>query len=249
MSHNHENESNIGYTMLLNIIITIAALINVVTIMIIAILIFSNAIQRFGKVTYINGLMVIALAGLSIIVNGSSVFLLKKESKESINMRAAYMHMFSDLLTSIAVLIAGVIICFTEITWIDSVLSIVIAIYLVVVTIKMFFETVKVLMQFAPENFKPEKIKELVENINEVKNIHHMHAWQLTDNLYHFEAHIEFKNDVKLSESNKILKEVKDILMKEEFTHITLEPEFESNHSSEAICIECLESEHEKYHR
>lgn len=189
----------------------IATIINVISIIVIAIFIFIEGIQRWGVVVEINGNVVMLLAGLSIVVNGGSVLLIAKESKDNINMRSAYIHLFSDMLTSIAVLLSGVAVTYLKWYWLDSVLSIAIAIYLVMISIQLLLESLGVLMQFAPNNFEPQVLYDEIVRIEGIVGIHHMHAWKLTDQEYHFEAHIEFSNDILLSEVGVKLSEVRSI--------------------------------------
>lgn len=217
----------------------LAALINIISIITIAGFIFINAISRWGTTLKINGLIVIYLALLSILINGGSVLLLKKESKENMNMRAAYLHLLSDLLTSIAVLLAGGLIYFFKLYWIDSVLSIIIALYLVYVSLQILFEAIGVLMQFVPKNFNIDVIKSQIEEIEGIKNIHHIHVWQLTERNSHFEAHVEFEEDYTLSQANKVLARAKTLLIDNGISHITLEQEYLSEHNSEAIHNNC----------
>lgn len=217
----------------------LAALLNIISIIFIASFIFIEAIRRWGDNLEINGLIVILLALLSILVNGGSVLLLKKESKENMNMRAAYVHLLSDLLTSIAVLITGILIYFFKLYWIDSILSIIIAFYLVYVSLQILFESIGVLMQFAPKDFDLDIIISEIEETKGIMNVHHVHLWQLTDHKIHFEAHIEFDKDYSLSKVNELLIKTRSFLKENGITHIILEPEYHSNHRSKTIKKNC----------
>jgi len=179
------------------------------------------------------------LAGLSIAVNGGSVLLIAKESKGNINMRSAYVHLFSDMLTSIAVLLSGVAVTYLKWYWLDSVLSIGIAIYLIVISVKMLLETLRVLMQFAPEDFDPQEMYDEIVEIEGIVGVHHMHAWELTDRECHFEAHIEFCKDIKLSEVAVRLDAVREICRHKNFNHVTLEAEYAPAHDTEIIGRSC----------
>lgn len=206
----------------------IAALINVVTIIVIAINIFIEGIDRLIEPQIITGYTVILLAGLSIVINGLSVLIIKKDAKGNMNMRSAYLHLFSDMLTSIAVLVGGIIMYYFKIYWIDGVISLIIAGYLIYVSVKLLLDTLSVLMQFTPKHLSIEKIKVRIESIDYVRNIHHVHIWQLTDDELHFSAHISFKRDIQLSEANECLENIKSIMSKEfEIHHSTLEAEFD----------------------
>lgn len=190
----------------------VAAIINVVTIMIIAIIIFIEAIARMLEPTEVRGMLVILLGGLSIFINAFSAFLIKKEAKNNINMKAAYMHLFSDMLTSVAVLVGGSVIYFTELYWVDTLISVGIASYLIYISWGMLVEAMKIIMEFAPDDIDLEELEKDVLKFSFVKNIHHVHLWQITDRDRKIEMHISFKENLDLETSTKKLEEVKKML-------------------------------------
>jgi len=205
----------------------IAATINVVTIIIIATNILIEGVKRFSEPVEITGMTVILLAGLSILVNGLSVLVIKKETEKSMNMKSAYLHLFSDMLTSIAVLVGGILMYFFNLYWIDGIISIIIAAYLIVTSLKLLKETLSVLMQFTPDHLDIDDIKNSLESFEWVRDIHHVHVWQLTDDEIHFQAHISFTEDVILSVANERLDQLKRLLHDTyDIEHSTLEPEF-----------------------
>ncbi len=205
----------------------IAALINAASLIAIAVALVKEAFVRFNNPVEIESTLVIVLAGFSILVNGGSVLLLKKESEGNMNMKSAYLHLLSDMVSSIAVLVGGVVMYFWKIYWIDSLLSLLIAIYLISSSLGLLVKTLKVLMQFAPSGINLESIKNSIDKFPQIKNIHHMHLWQLNDTIIHLEAHVDFKEDLALSQVCQIMKKVRELL-KEKFniTHATLQPEF-----------------------
>lgn len=205
----------------------LAAVINVVTIIVIAINIFIEGMDRLLNPESIGGMMVIALAGLSILLNGLSVLLIKGDAENSMNLKSAYLHLFSDMLTSIAVLLGGIMIYFFEIYWVDGVIAIGIALYLIKTSIGLLMEALKVLMQFTPEHLVLDQVKARLESLTYVDNIHHVHAWQLVDNDIHFEAHVSFKENLNLEEVNGFLDQIKTLLHDEfHIEHSTLEAEY-----------------------
>jgi cobalt-zinc-cadmium efflux system protein len=207
----------------------LAAFINAATLLGISIYLIVEAAERLitTKEVLIKGELVIWLAGLSILANGLSVLLIKKDAKHSMNMKAAYLHLFSDMLSSIAVLTGGVMISRYNVYWVDSVLSVIIAIYLIISSWHLVMGSVKVLMQFTPAHIDLQEIKNAVIDLDEVKNIHHVHAWQLTDNENHFEAHVDFENDLSLSKVDEVLNKIREILYHNfNIQHITLQPEY-----------------------
>ncbi len=205
----------------------IAAFINASTLIIVAVLLIIEAIKRFKHTKEIESDLVIWLALLGIAANGFSVLLLKKDAEKNMNMRSAYLHLLTDMLASVAVLIGGLLMKFYEIYWIDSVLTLAIAIYLIYVGYKLLIESVKVLMLFTPTDMSVKDIAKKVNQLTSVKNIHHIHIWQLNEDEVHLEAHIDFTKDIKLSEFDTILNEIEELLLKEySINHVNIQPEF-----------------------
>ncbi|WP_066628193.1 cation diffusion facilitator family transporter [Labilibacter marinus] len=207
----------------------LAAFINAATLLGISIYLIVEAVERLvtTKNVEVSGELVMWLAGLSIVANGLSVLLIQKDAKNSMNMKAAYLHLFSDMLTSIAVLIGGVLMAKWGWYWMDSLLSVIIALYLIISSWKLVLGSTKVLMQFTPTGIHLDEVVSELSNITEIKNVHHVHIWQLTDHDIHFEAHLDFKQDMKLSEVDKTLTTVREMLdHKFHIHHVTLQPEF-----------------------
>jgi cobalt-zinc-cadmium efflux system protein len=205
----------------------IAALINAASLIAIALILAKEAITRFHEPVEIESFLVIALAAFSILVNGGSVLLLKKDSEENMNMKSAYLHLLSDMISSVAVLAGGIGMYYLQIFWIDSVLSIMIAVYLVYSSFGLLVKTLRVLMHFVPSDLDLMAIKDDILQIPSIENIHHIHAWQLNDKEVHFEAHIDFKEDLCLSKVCEITDQIKNLLKdKFQIEHIVLQSEF-----------------------
>jgi cobalt-zinc-cadmium efflux system protein len=214
----------------------LAAFINASTLIVIAVFLGIEAIKRFDNPKVINSELVIWLALLGIAFNGFSVLLLRKDATHNMNMRSAYLHLLSDMLTSVAVLIGGLLMKYFKIYWVDAVLTILISIYLLQMSWRIFLDSLKILMLFAPDHIKiNDVVKELSKN-KTIRNIHHIHIWQLNERDCHFEAHIEFKSDIKLSDFDDICKELeKTLLEKFHINHCNFQPEFDRDDSKEII--------------
>jgi cobalt-zinc-cadmium efflux system protein len=205
----------------------IAAFVNALSLIVIAILLIKEAVERFLDPQAIQSEMVIWLAILAIAGNGLSVLLMKKDSKTNMNMRSAYLHLLTDMLASVAVLIGGILMKFYQIYWIDSVLTAAIAIYLVVVGYDLLKSSFKVLMLFTPQEMPLKTIAAKVCEIEEIKNMHHIHVWQLNENETHLEAHVDFNKDISLSEFDAVLLKIEAKLEEFGINHINIQPEFD----------------------
>lgn len=216
-----------------------AAFINSATIVIVAFYLIYEAIQRFIEPQEIGSDIVIWMAVLGIVVDGFSMLLLKKDSDKNMNMKSAYLHMLSDLGSSVAVLIGGLLMKFYEIWWIDAVLTLIIAFYLIYVGYDLLNKSFKVLMLYTPQDVKVEEITKKVNNLPGIKSIHHIHIWQLNEDEVHLEAHLEFNKDVKISEFDRLLLELEELLLRDfGINHITIQPEFQKKEKSKEVIVQ-----------
>ena len=203
-----------------------AAFINAATLMIIATILVQEAIERLMNPRPIEGEIVIYLAALGILFNGVSALLVKKGAETDINMRSAYLHLFTDMLTSIAVLIGGFAIKYFGFYWVDGVLTIIISIYLIFSSWTIFYDSVRIFMQFTPAQISIEDIANEITLIQGVKNIHHVHAWKLDDHEMMFEGHLDLEADYTISQFEIILEEVGTILQRSDIHHFNIQPEW-----------------------
>jgi cobalt-zinc-cadmium efflux system protein len=205
----------------------VAAFVNASTLIVVAIFLIIEAIKRFQNPENINSNLVIWLSLLAIVGNGLSVLLLKKDSEANLNMRSAYLHLLTDMMASVAVLIGGLLMKYYEMFWVDSVLTLAIAIYLIIVGYDLLKSATKVLMLFTPSDLALEDIAENICNITQIKNVHHLHVWQLNEAEIHLEAHVDFYEDISISEFDKIIAEIEEIVYhKHGINHINIQPEF-----------------------
>jgi cobalt-zinc-cadmium efflux system protein len=214
----------------------LAAFINASTLVIVAILLIIEAIERFQNPQEIESSLVIWLSFIAIIANGLSVLLLKKDSVNNINIKSAYIHLLTDMMASVAVLIGGLLMKFFQMFWVDSVLTLFIALYLIWVGYKLLKTSTKILMLFTPETIDIKKVVRLVNKLPKVNRLHHVHIWGLNDDEFHLEAHLAFSEDITLSEFDDILHQI-EILLHDEFqiNHVTIQPEFNKQDPKEII--------------
>jgi len=142
-------------------------------------------------------------------------------------MKSAYLHLFTDMLASIAVLVGGLLMKYYQVFWVDSVLTLVIALYLIWVGIDLLKTSTKVLMLFTPESIPIQEIVGEIQKNKSVKNVHHIHVWQLNEDEVHFEAHVDFEEDITLTQFDVILTEIEALLFhKFKINHVNIQPEF-----------------------
>lgn len=201
----------------------IAAIINASTLIIISFFLIKEAIERFYNPSQITGNLMLIVASIGLIANIAGTLLLKKGSDNNLNIRAAYFHLLSDAVSSLAVIIGAVFIIFYKIYWIDPLLTILIALYILRETYEIVKESLEIVMMSSPDRIDLNEVKKIIESLNGVKNVHHVHIWKLNDNDTHFEAHIEV-DDMKVSETSIIQKYIEEKLHDYfEINHTTLQ--------------------------
>jgi cobalt-zinc-cadmium efflux system protein len=214
----------------------IAAFINAGSLIVIAIFLGIEAIKRFNTPQEIEASLVIWLALLGIFANGFSVLLLKNDANHNLNMKTAYLHLLTDMLTSVAVLIGGLLMKYYQIYWIDALLTLIISIYLIYLSWDILITSTKILMLFAPKHIIIDEVANEVLKVEAIKNIHHVHIWQLNEYDCHLEAHIEFNKDIKLSDFDIICEQIeKTLLAKFKINHCNFQPEFKRDDLKELI--------------
>jgi len=150
-----------------------------------------GAVERFYHPQAVLGKVVILLAGVGILGNGLSAWLLHRDSKHSLNVRGAFLHMIGDLLTSVMVLINGVVIIFRPWYWLDPLLSILIVVFILKNCWSILKAAGGILMNATPEGLNLEEIKSFLEQIPGVCGVHYLHAWNISASSIGFSCHVE----------------------------------------------------------
>lgn len=202
----------------------LAAFINASVLSGISIILIFEAVQRFRSPETINGTLMIAVAFIGLLANLLSVFLLKNDSHGNLNIRASYLHLLSDTVSSLGVLAGGAAIELWGVMWIDPLITTLISLYILKETWQVIRKTVDILMQSAaPLDY--DAIKKDIELIDRVINIHHVHSWMINENTIYFEAHIDMEN-MPLSEVDMVYSKI-ELYLKEhhDISHVTLQAE------------------------
>lgn len=217
----------------------IAAFVNAITLIVVAFILIYEAILRFFHPEPIQSTIVIWLALLGIVVNGGSVLLLKKDSEHNLNMKSAYLHLLTDMMASVAVLVGGILMHFYGWFWVDSVMTMLIAFYLIYVSYDLIKTSTKMLMLFTPDYINITDIVREVHKIKGVAKLHHIHVWHLNDDELHLEAHLDCSEDIKMSDFNVLLDEIEAVLFREfQINHINIQPEFKKEEDSKDFIVQ-----------
>ena len=186
----------------------IAALFNGITLLIITGFILWEAYKRIINPVPISETEMIIVAVIGLAVNLATAFLLWKASRSSLNIRSAFIHMIGDTASSVGVVIGAVIIYFTGFYIIDPILSILIAVLILVWSVSLIRDSVRILMESTPKGINTDKLKnELVLNIENVNSLHDIHVWEITTGMYCMTAHIVI-DEMNISSTRKILDDI-----------------------------------------
>ena len=203
----------------------VGGLINLVALVVVGLFLAYESIMRLFQPQEITGWLVIAAAGVALVVDGLTVFLFYSMREGNINLRAAFVHKLADALASVVVLLGGVAILLWNVYWLDPLLSLLIVAYILVQGYHMIPDAVRVVMESAPEGFDMNAMTASLKRIKGVQWVHHVHVWQLDEHYTAMEAHIVTAS----GDAEKLMnlrQKIKQHLAEEfDVTHATLELE------------------------
>ena len=215
----------------------IGAMIQLTALILVGLYLVYEAIRRIFEPEPLQGGWIMAAAGIALLVDIVTAWLLWAMSKGSLNVKAAFLHNLTDAGASIAVLMGGASIFWLEWTWVDPVLTLIIAGYILYMSFGMLKKTSAILMEGAPPDLDLGDVVGAMEDVAGVISVHHLHVWELNESHRAMEAHVVANaspGDLQASELRAQLKS----LLAERFhiTHSTLEME-SPDHPCEGKCM------------
>lgn len=156
------------------------ALLNTILLLAAVAFIVWETIQRLGKPLEINSNSVITVAAIGIAVNGFTAWLFMKGKKHDLNIRSAFVHFIADALVSLGVVVAGIIMAFTGIVWVDSLVSFAIIAVILYSSYHLLIDSVNLALDAVPENVNIEAVRNYLKSLPEVSDIHDLHIWALS---------------------------------------------------------------------
>lgn len=205
----------------------LAALLNVALIFGVCLFIlFETAARLQAPPEHISGGLVAALAAIGIVGNGISFLFLRREAEHSLNVRGAMLHMLADLMTSVAVLVGGLVMIYQPWYWLDAVLSLFIVAFIIKSSWPILIQAARILMEGTPPGMELEVVRRELEAVSGVENAHHLHVWNIGPDTYSFTCHIVVPEQA-LSET-KLLGERLRAMLAEKFHILHAVFEFEN---------------------
>lgn len=203
----------------------VAALINYTTLIVIGFYLIYEAIMRFVEPSGVDGWLVVIIAGVALAVDVVTALLTFSLSKESVNIRAAFVHNVADALGSLAVIFAGTLIILYDWQIIDPVVTLAIAGYILWLSFGEIGNVIRILMLGAPPELRAANVVTSIEAVQGVANVHHLHLWQMQEHETALDAHLVIEAGC-WSDADAIKQAVKDALRQEfGIGHTTLELE------------------------
>ncbi|NMC67794.1 MAG: cation transporter [Spirochaetales bacterium] len=200
----------------------IVAFLNSQFLIVLCILLIIEAIKKFINPVVIKSSVMLVVAIIGFIANLVSTLLLHRDSNHSLNIRSSYLHLLGDTVSSVGVILGAILINIFKIYFIDSIITIIIAIYLGYESIKIIIKTINILMQSSAD-LDYQQIKKDIESLPSVNSLHHVHTWLSDEKTIYFEGHVELC-DIPLSESTKILDDINKILSERyNISHTTIQ--------------------------
>ena len=208
----------------------IGAMIQLTALILVGLYLIYEAVRRFFDPEPLLGGWIMTAAGVALVVDVITAWLLWSMSKGSLNVKAAFLHNLTDAGASVAVLLGGAAILWLNWTWVDPVITLIIAGYILYMSFGMLKKTSRILMEGTPTNLSVDEIKEALQNLDGIENVHHIHVWELDEHHRALEAHVVIGEACSMEELESLKATVKTCLGKHfSIHHSTLEFESAEN--------------------
>jgi len=225
----------------------LTAFVNALTLVAISIFIFYEAWQRFVHPRHIEEWTMLWVAAAGLAMNGGIMWGLHSEKDHDLNIRAAFVHMLGDAISSVGIIAGAIAIHFTGLAVIDPVLSVLIGILIIWTAWDIIQESLNVLLEGLPRGMALNEVTGSMREIDGVVDVHDLHIWSLGSSAHALSCHVLIE-DMPPSESNAILQRINDVLCKYEIRHTTIQFEHTKCALSDAPCIILATSSHDHQH-
>ena len=208
---------------------TLSALINANVLVVGSVIILYHAIPRLFNPEPVNASGMFVLALLGVLFNGLAVLRLKKGT--SLNERVVMLHLLEDVLGWVAILVGSIAMYFWDLPWLDPLLSIAIALFVLRNAIRNLRQTLRIFLQAVPNQYSLQVVTNLILSVPKVKGVHNVNLWSLDGEFQVLTAHVVVAPEVSLQESEQVKEACKRVVKNEKIQHITLEME-----SHDGVC-------------
>ena len=214
----------------------LVALFNAVVLLLSIGAIVYEAIHRLLNPEPLPGATVALVAGIGIVINSVTALLFFRDKDKDMNIKSAYLHLMSDAVVSLGLVAGGIVIFYTDWFWIDSALSILIAMVILFSTWQLLRSSLRLSLDGVPENIHIDDIKATAMKVKGVKGLHHIHIWAISTTENAMTAHLVLALDTTTEQEQKIKHELKHEFGHKNISHITLETERENQSCETEDC-------------
>ncbi|NLD75735.1 MAG: cation transporter [Acidimicrobiales bacterium] len=205
----------------------LAALANAVLLFGVAGYVLVEAVRRFGDAPDIQSTPLLVVAVLGLLANLVAFWLLREGSKESINVEGAYLEVLADTVGSVGVIVGALVIRATGWMWVDPVIGVAIGLWVVPRTWRLASRALRILIQAAPEGLDMDQLHRSLATLEDVVDVHDLHAWTLTSDMEVVSAHLMVRND---ADAHAVLDQARHLLQRDfDIDHATLQVEPEDH--------------------
>ena len=229
----------------------IAAVINGVTLILISLYIFYEAINRFANPPEVatTGMLYISIIGLLVNILVAWIMMRNGDTENNLNMRGAFLHVISDMLGSVGAIIAALLIMFFGWGWADPLASVLVAALILRSGYYVTKDAIHVLMEGTPSNVDVEDIITTVSKTPGIHSIHDLHIWSITSGLNAMSCHAVVDKQLTIAEGENILRKIEHALEHKGITHVTIQMEtLAHNHENSILCEAKGEPAHDHHH-
>jgi len=210
----------------------LAALLNGITLVLISLYIIYEAYQRILDPPPVQGTLMLVVAIIGLVANILGALFLVKHHETNLNIRGAFLHIIGDAVSSVGVIIGGIVILYTGWYLIDPILSILIALGIIFGSYGLVVESVNILLESAPSHINIPSVAAEISQVKGVKEAYHIHVWTITSGVYALSAHV-IVDDMPVSGSRQLLHDIQRRLAEHfKILHSTIQFE----------CERCVES-------
>lgn len=194
-----------------------------------------EAVRRFSEPAEVAGMTVIVVAGIGVLINGITMLLFMRGQKGDLNIRGAFLHMAADTAVSLGVVVAGLVIMLTGISWIDPLVSLVIAAVIFFGTWQLLKDSVSLAVDAVPRDIDPRAVYEQLNSLPGVESVHHLHIWALSTTENALTVHL-VKPDA--ADDDRLIEQANQMLARDfNIRHVTIQWErADSNCPNIAYC-------------
>ena len=203
----------------------LVALVNSTTLVVIALGIFYEAYQRFRAPEPVQANLLIGVGLVAFLINAGTAWLVKRGSEHDLNLRSTFVHLMGDVVSTVGAILAGILIAFTHMNWLDPFVSVLIGLLILWNAWGILRETLDILLESTPRDIDMSRMVRDVMSINGVRGVHDLHAWSITQNLRALSAHILI-DDVTIRTGAAIQRDINEMLSRRyRIGHATLQLE------------------------